>query len=132
MGTYLGDATLAARIFRPARHDLDRIGIDGSCDRSHLAKQRTKDRGIVDDVACHGCAPSASCHAACVAHAIDGRQPDWTRDTAVRRSILTGAYAYGRFHGPPAAADLLPSTSPCYTIGSATPSSRTIVRRMLA
>ncbi|HEX7792699.1 MAG TPA: hypothetical protein VF456_00030 [Vicinamibacterales bacterium] len=34
-------------------------------------------------------------------------------------------------HGHPAAADLLPSTSPCYAIGSAAPSSRTIVRRTL-
>jgi hypothetical protein len=48
-GKYLGDATLAAAILDRFAMTSIRIDIDGPSYRDHLAKQRAKDRGIVDD-----------------------------------------------------------------------------------
>lgn len=50
-GKYLGDATLAAAILDRLAMTSIRIDIDGPSYRDHLAKQRAKDRGIVDDAA---------------------------------------------------------------------------------
>ena len=48
-GKYLGDATLAAAILDRFAMTSIRIDIDGPSYRDHLAKQRAKDHGIVDD-----------------------------------------------------------------------------------
>jgi DNA replication protein DnaC len=50
-GKYLGDATLAAAILDRFAMTSIRIDIDGPSYRDHLAKQRAKDRGIVDGAA---------------------------------------------------------------------------------
>ena len=50
-GKYLGDATLAAAILDRLAMTSICIDIDGPSYRDHLAKQRAKDRGIVDDAA---------------------------------------------------------------------------------
>jgi DNA replication protein DnaC len=50
-GKYLGDATLAAAILDRLAMTSIHIDIDGPSYRDHLAKQRAKDRGIVDDAA---------------------------------------------------------------------------------
>jgi hypothetical protein len=50
-GKYLGDATVAAAILDRLAMTSIHIDIDGPSYREHLAKQRAKDRGIVDDAA---------------------------------------------------------------------------------
>jgi DNA replication protein DnaC len=48
-GKYLGDATLAAAILDRLAATSIHIDIDGPSFRGHLAKQRAKDCGIIDD-----------------------------------------------------------------------------------
>ena len=50
-GKYLGDATLTAAILDRLAMTSIRIDIDGPSYRDHLARQRAKDHGIVDDAA---------------------------------------------------------------------------------
>jgi DNA replication protein DnaC len=50
-GKYLGDATLAAAILDRLAMTSICIDIDGPSYRDHLAKQRAKNHGIVDNVA---------------------------------------------------------------------------------